>query len=91
MLWTINGLEVLTTVIMADALYRISKSVRDNQYLESNGKTMCLHITMCSLHVMSYSVAVFFAIRAFKEPKNSKYASEAMISRILLYTFTAVV
>ena len=73
MLWSINALEVLTTIIMADALRRINKSVSDNEYLESNAKTMCLHITMCTLHVTSYSIAVFFAIRAFKMPENGRY------------------
>ena len=64
-LWTINGLEVISTLVMADALRRIRKSVQKNPFLQSNGKTLCLHIIMSCLHIASYSFAVFFAIRAF--------------------------
>ena len=91
LLWTINGLEAGTTVLMADALRRIKKSVRENPYLEANGKVMCFHITMCCLHIASYSTTVFFAIRAFKKPGNPDYEMEAMISRISLYSCTSVV
>ena len=69
-LWTINALELFATVVMMDALRRIQKSVKQNPFLESNGSTMCLHIAMSLMHILSYSVAVFFAIRAYSAPDN---------------------
>ena len=90
-MWTINGLGIVSTVVMADALRRILNSVKLNPFLQANGKTLCLHIMVSLFHIASYSNAVFFAIRAVGDPDNTSYYAEAEISRILLYIFTAIV
>mmetsp|Transcript_24994 Transcript_24994/g.31213 ORF Transcript_24994/g.31213 Transcript_24994/m.31213 type:complete len:236 (+) Transcript_24994:44-751(+) len=68
LLWAVNGCELVATLVMVDALRRIQKSVKENPFLESNSKTMCLHICMSFMHIISYSTTIFFAIRAYGDP-----------------------
>ena len=91
LLWIINGLELITTLVLADALRRINNSVKENPFLEANRKVMCLHITMSLMHICSYSATVFFAIRTYKDPGNLDHELESNIARMLLYIFTGAV
>ena len=67
------GVELISAFILADALRRIMKALKDNPFLEGNQRILWLHITMLVTHVVVFSLNTFFVFRAFKEPTNTSY------------------
>ena len=59
------GVELISAFILADALRRIMKALKDNPFLEGNQRILWLHITMLVTHVVVFSLNTFFVFRAF--------------------------
>ena len=82
--YTITGLELVSALILADALRRIRSSLKYNPFLFADQKTMVLHVVMLMTHTVVLTVSAFFVFRAFQDPYNEEYQTEQQISRICL-------
>ena len=84
-------MQLVSAIVLADALRRILSSLRQNPLLQANEKIMWLHIVMLVLHTVVFSVSAFFVFRAFADPTNPAYLFEQSWSRIALFVSTFVV
>ena len=85
----ITACQLISGLVLADALRRIIVALKDNMYMKANEKTMCLHVFMLLIHVLILTITAFFVFRAFSSPDNLTYDYEQAASRIALF-FSAV-
>ena len=85
------GVELVSVIILADALRRIMRALKENPFLQANQKIMWLHMIMLVTHVVVFSLAAFFVFRAFSDPSNIVYQYEQSASRIALWTSMTIV
>ena len=62
----VTTLQLVSALVLADALRRIVLSLRNNPVLQTNYKIMWLHIVMLTVHVVVFSLTAFFVFRAFE-------------------------
>ena len=64
------GFQLVSALILADALRRIRSSLKKNPYLVANEKTMWLHIMNLILYNVVFSVGSYFVFNAFSHNGN---------------------
>ena len=97
----VTFLQLVSAIILADALRRIVASLRKNPVLSTNYRIMWLHITMLTLHVGIFTLVAYFVFRAFDNPTEKNkllqsysrialFTSQTVVQCILIYIFVAV-
>jgi uncharacterized BrkB/YihY/UPF0761 family membrane protein len=69
----VTVLQLVSAIILADALRRIHNSLKQNPFLVANEKIMWLHVLMLVVNVAVLSVTSFFSFRAIDVPDNTTY------------------
>lgn len=69
-------LLLFSALVLADALRRIMRTLKDNPFLQANEKIMWLHIIMLVTHVFIFCISDYFIFRAFNDPTNITYQFE---------------
>jgi len=91
-------LELLSGVLLGDALRRIKKTLNSMPHLMSNQKTFWLHVCVLVSHCVIFTISQLLIFRAFDNPspKNLKlqvwgrialFTSMCVLQSIMLYMF----
>lgn len=86
----VTGLMLFSALVLGDALRRIRKALTTNPHLLQNQTTMMLHVSILSVHTLTFSVASALVFRAFANPSPKNIKAQCY-ARMVLFLSTAIV